>query len=416
MIMRLWGAIPILASVAGALTLSSAARADSLAGKIVGEIKQDIKDELKDRDDGEHARDYKHIVIIYQENHSFDNLYGFWGNVGGDTIDGQSKADAAHTNQVRQDNQTAYSCLLQNDLNLTSPSPLQTTCTDNTGSVAILSAFKNKPFEINDFIPPTATTCPKPVGAFAANGFLKGTGLPGGCTRDIVHRYYNEQYQINGGKQNRYVTGSDASGLSMGYYNTKNLPIYTYLHSRGAPKYVIADSFFQGAFGGSFLNHQWLIAAAAPVFASALNDASANDLHSVVDSNGMPTSTPLYTSPLGTAAKDASLTASCNPPVGRPATPPGIVCGDFAVNTTQPFFQPFAPGTADARRLPPLTNPTIGDRLSAKKVDWAWYAGGWSNANGDVGASGWTNGTGMTCTDPNHHPAAVFPHCPDVNF
>jgi phospholipase C len=79
MIMRLWGAIPILATVAGALTVSSAARAESLADKIVAETKQEIKDEQKDRDDGEHARDYRHIVIIYQENHSFDNLYGFWG-------------------------------------------------------------------------------------------------------------------------------------------------------------------------------------------------------------------------------------------------------------------------------------------------------------------------------------------------
>jgi len=213
------------------------------------------------------------------------------------------------------------------------------------------------------------------------------------------------------------VTGSDAAGLSMGHYNTNKLPIYVYLHTRGAPKYVIADSFYQGAFGGSFLNHQWLIAAAAPIFASAPHDASANDLHSVVDSNGMPPSTPLYPSPLGTAAKDASLTASCNPPTGRPATPPGIVCGDFAVNTTQPFFQPFAPGTADARRLPPLTNPTIGDRLSAKKVDWAWYAGGWSNADGDVGAPGWTNGsTPGVCTDPQHNVNAVYPNCPDALF
>ena len=399
--MRIRAAASILAVILGATTVAPFASADN---------SDDHR--LRHR---EHLKNFKHIVVIYQENHSFDNLYGQWGEVNGERTNGLSGANSSHTVQVRQDNQTPYKCLLQNDVNLTSPTPLPTTCTDDTGT-PFQSAFKNKPFAIEDFIAATDTTCPKPVGAFAPNGFAKGTGLPGGCTKDIVHRFYNEQYQINGGRQNRYVTGSDASGLSMGYYNTKKLPVYAYLHSRGAPQYVIADSFYQGAFGGSFLNHQWLVAAAAPVFASALNDASANDLHSVVDSNGMPTSTPLYTSPLGTAAKDASLTASCNPPTGRPATPPGIVCGDFAVNTTQPFFQPFAPGTADARRLPPLTNPTIGDRLSAKKVDWAWYAGGWSNANGDVGASGWTNGTGITCTDPNHHPAAVFPHCPDVNF
>ena len=366
----------------------------------------------------ESLHEFNHIVVIYQENHSFDNLYGLWGKVNGQSINGLPQADPAHTKQVRQDNATPYSCLLQNDVNLTSP-PLPGTCSDMTG-IPFMSAFKNQPFKIDDYIAPTDTTCPNPVGAFAPNGFLKGTGLPGGCTKDIVHRYYNEQYQINKGKQNRYVTGSDAAGLAMGYYDTKKLPIYSYLHGPGAPKYVIADSFFQGAFGGSFLNHQWLIAAATPMFAGALNDASANDLHSVVDSNGMPTSTALYASPLGAAAKDASLTASCNPPIGRPATPIGVVCGDYAINTTQPFYWSFSPGTADARRLPPLTTPNIGDRLTAGEVDWAWYSGGWSNSNGDVGSPGWTNGTGPACTDPNADTRALtglgWPHCPDKNF
>ena len=87
----------------------------------------------------------------------------------------------------------------------------------------------------------------------------------GGCTRDIVHRFYHEQYQLDGGKQDRYVTGSDAMGLTMGMYDTKALPIYQYLHSPGHPNYAIEDNFFQSAFGGSFLNHQWLIAAASPV-------------------------------------------------------------------------------------------------------------------------------------------------------
>jgi len=407
--MRLWGAIPVFALAIGATALPPAAKAGDRIEKILDELrdlKHDIRDELRDRGrDHDGLKDYEHIVVIYQENHSFDNLYGYWGNVGRDSINGPANADAAHTLQVKQDNQTAYKCLLQNDVNLTSPSPLATSCNDTAGTLAIASAFKNKPFEINDFIPPSATTCPKPVGAFAPNGFLNGSGLPGGCTKDIVHRFYNEQYQINGGRQNRYVTGSDASGLAMGYYDTKKLPIYTYLHSHGAPNYVIADSFFQAAFGGSFLNHQFLVAGVAPQFANA-----PAAFRSVVDANGMPTSTPLYTAT--TAVADKQLTAKCD----QPGLPSGLACGDFAVNTTQPLYQPFSPGTADANRLPPQTSVTIGDRLSARKIDWAWYSGGWSNANGDVGASGWTNGNGITCTDPNHLGTAVFPNCPDVDF
>ncbi|HEY1962718.1 MAG TPA: alkaline phosphatase family protein [Rhizomicrobium sp.] len=359
---------------------------------------------------------FRHIVIIYEENHSFDNLYGLWDNVNGDQVDGLKYAKPAKTVQVQQDNTTPYQCLLQDDVNLTSP-PLPSTCTDSANGMTFNSDFVNAPFEIDNYIAPTDTTCPLPS-QFAPNGVPEGQGQPGGCTRDLVHRYYQEQYQLNGGKQNRYVTGSDAVGLSMGYYNTKQLPIYAYLHTAGAPHYVIADRFFQGAFGGSFLNHQFLVAAAAPVFSGAPNDAGAQDLHSVVDQNGMPTSYPLYSSPLGGQAKDAQLTASCNPPAGRPATPAGVTCGDYAVNTIQPWFLPYAPGTADYKRLPPITNPNIGDRLSEAGVKWAWYSGGWSNAAGEVGAPGWTNGGSKKkgCTDPNHNPASSWPYCPDYLF
>ena len=64
------------------------------------------------------------IVVIYEENHSFDNLYGGW-----ERVNGLDNADRAHTTQVDQDG-APYTCLPQNDVNLTSP-PLTPTCTDS---------------------------------------------------------------------------------------------------------------------------------------------------------------------------------------------------------------------------------------------------------------------------------------------
>jgi phospholipase C len=358
-----------------------------------------------------------HIVVLYQENHSFDNLYGRW-----ERVRGLRAADPAHTRQVNQQGRP-YACLLQDDVNLTSP-PLPADCTDTTTPKAFSSHFRNAPFTIDRYIPATARTCPPP-GVNAPNGVPNGAGLPGGCTRDLVHRYYQERYQLDGGRQDRYVTGSDAIGLTMGTYDTRSLPIYRYLHARRHPRYAIADDFFQAAFGGSFLNHQWLVAAATPTWPNARNDGSADDLHSVVDANGMPTSYPLYASPAGSAVKDNPLTASCRPGPGRGPTPAGVTCGDYAVNTIQPAYQPYAPGTPEARRLPPQTHATIGDRLSRGHVSWAWYSGGWSNADGRVGAPGWTNGTAPApataenprpCPDPNAIPAAQWPNCPDKLF
>jgi phospholipase C len=311
---------------------------------------------------------YTNLVVIYEENHSFDNLYGGWGRVGGQVVNGLPNASSGKTTQVAQDG-SAYRCLLQNDVNLTSPSPLTTTCTDPAHGVPA-SHFGNSWFTIDDYIKPEDTTCPAP-GVFAPNGVLKGQGLPGGCTRDLVHRFYQEQYQIDGGKQDRYVTGSDAVGLVMGRYDTTSLPIYRYLHSKGAPNYVIADNFFQGAFGGSFLNHQWLIAARAPVVTTVPSGVA----NSILDSAGFPNSSyPLYHP--ATPVTDGALTVKCaNPAVNDRAN----ACGNFAVNT----IQPTSPPTSGAAAIPPINDtvyPNIGDRMTARGITWNWYSGGWDDA------------------------------------
>jgi phospholipase C len=48
-----------------------------------------------------------HIVVIYQENHSFDNLYGRW-----EGVNGLRHAPRARTIQVNQAG-VAYQCLLR---------------------------------------------------------------------------------------------------------------------------------------------------------------------------------------------------------------------------------------------------------------------------------------------------------------
>jgi acid phosphatase len=334
----------------------------------------------------------KHIVVIYEENHSFDNLYGGW-----EGVNGRANADAAHTTQVDQAG-NAYSCLRQNDVNLVAAG---SSCSDSRG---FASAFGNAPFTIDTYIKPADATCPPPLQAFSfGNGLLKGTGRPGGCTRDIVHKFYQEQYQLNGGKQNRYVVGSDAIGLVMGGYDTKALPIYTWLHSAHHPSYVIADNFFQAAFGGSFLNHQYLIAARAPEDPNAPATQ-----HSLLDPAGFPNAGyTLYQRNPSATYRDSDFTTACPAPLAT------LACGNFAVNTMQPANEPSG---SFGDKLVVQTFPTIGDRLTAKGVDWAWYGGGWSNAAGVVNGPGWTNGSGPTCSDPNHDPTFTYPKCPDNVF
>jgi acid phosphatase len=261
-----------------------------------------------------------HFVVLYLENHSFDNLYG-----GFPGANGLSNADPAHTVQVDFAGQV-MKCLDQNDPHLTSPPLPADVCSVANGD-PFNSHFANEPFGIDQYVPLDEKT------------------------RDLVHRWYQNQVQIDGGKNDKFVAASDAKGLAMGYYNTGNLPLAQY-----AKRWTLADNFFQGAFGGSFLNHQWLIAARTPLFAGAAKDGGACDIHSVLGANGMPV-----------AGKDLPLTT--------------LADGDWAVNTIQPANPPFAAGTPDCRRLPPLNYATIGDRLSNAGIDWAWYSGGWDDAN-----------------------------------
>ncbi len=241
-----------------------------------------------------------HLVVIYDENHSFDNLYGLFPGA-----NGISRASDTATTQVDLATGQPYTCLPQTDSHL------------------IGTCLPDQPFDITKYVPADQKT------------------------RDLVHRYYQEQVQIDGGKMDQFVTVSDAKGLSIGYYPTEQLPV-----AKEAAKYVLADNFFHGAFGGSFLNHQWLVCACTPVYANAVSDGSSKDLHTVLGANGLPV-----------AGHDGQLTTKAT--------------GDFAINT---IFPASVPTIASARQLPLLHNTTIGDELSTKNVSWAWYSGGWNNA------------------------------------
>jgi acid phosphatase len=338
-------AVGILAVATGTFAASSATGAPSSAGGHPAAL----------------PGGFKHLVVIYEENHSFDNLYGGWGSVNGQAVNGTQSVT-----QVDQ-NGTAYGCLLQDDVNLTSP-PLANTCQDAAHGITA-SNFTNHTFTIDDYIKPADTTCPVNEGDFSKpNGFLNGTGTAGGCTRDLVHKFYQNIYQIDGGKSDRYVTGSDAIGLTMGQYDTKALPIYTYLHSAGAPNYVLADNFFQAAFGGSFLNHQWLIAARTPI--DGTNVAG----HAVLDSNGGVKQYPLY-HPTGPVV-DGNDTVVC-PDGGQSYA---AACGNWAVNTVQPTNTPSGSFGAKIAPIDDAVYPNIGDRLSAANISWNWFAGGWDDA------------------------------------
>ncbi|RMN82019.1 hypothetical protein ALQ52_200157 [Pseudomonas cannabina pv. alisalensis] len=178
--------------------------------------------------------------------------------------------------------------------------------------------------------------------------------------------------QINDGLNDCFVAWADAGGLTMGNYAQSQYSLRLWDVAR---EFVLCDNFFQGAFGGSFLNHQYLISATAPVYPNAADSPAKSQIASLQSMNPLdPRLKPLDKSP---------ASAMEGPPQFGPSaiTPDG-----YAVNTMAPPYWPTwlrdlqnpdysKPDLANV--LVPQSHEHIGDKLSKRNVDWAWYAGAW---------------------------------------
>ncbi|MFS2161220.1 acid phosphatase [Pseudomonas sp. Pseusp122] len=191
-------------------------------------------------------------------------------------------------------------------------------------------------------------------------------------TRDLWHVFYQNQMQINGGKNDKFVAWADSGGLTMGYYPQSQYSLRLW---DVAKEFVLCDNFFQGAFGGSFLNHQYLISARAPFYPDAASSVAKAQIATLESDDPLDIRLkPLEKSPA------SAMT-------GAPQFGPSLLTPDgFAVNTMAPPYWPTwlrDPEKPDyskpdlANVLVPQTHEHIGDKLSKKNIDWAWYAGAW---------------------------------------
>ncbi|WP_017737122.1 acid phosphatase [Pseudomonas sp. CBZ-4] len=191
-------------------------------------------------------------------------------------------------------------------------------------------------------------------------------------TRDLWHVFYQNQMQINGGKNDNFVAWGDSGGLVMGYYAQSRYSLRLW---DVAKEFVLCDNFFQGAFGGSFLNHQYLISATAPFYPNAAQSVAKAQIATLQSDD--PSDTRLK--PLDKSPASAMT--------GAPQFGPSALTPDgFGVNTLAPPYWPTwirdlenpdysKPDLPNV--LVPQTHEHIGDKLSKKNIDWAWYAGAW---------------------------------------
>ncbi len=298
-----------------------------------------------------------HILVIYAENHSFDNLYGLFAGV-----NGVAQATAEQKTQLDHDGKPLPR--LPPVYTLGKPDP------------RFPQNLPNGPFRID--APPVSARTDQIV-------------------PNPIHNYYQNIEQINGGKNNLFVAMTTVGAWAMGYYDGSSMRLWHW-----AKEYVLTDNFFMGAFGGSFLNHQWLVCACTPVDLGA--PASA---HVQLDESGKLKKQP--------GSPKSVLEGPVQVFDGR-ISPDGYI-----VNTSQPPYQPSGippaaggdPDLADPAQhpSPPQTAKTIGDTLSAKGVSWVWYAGGWNAALADGRRDPkekrsviYSSGAGSPIFQPHHQP------------
>jgi phospholipase C len=247
-----------------------------------------------------------HIIVLYLENRSFDNLLGEYPGANG-------LAKAQSTLQ-RDRSGTPYKVLPSPD------GPFDVEGNPPAVRAIKIGALPNAPFAI-DRVSPAATIDI--------------------VTRGLAHLFYTNRAQIHDGANDRFAQLSDARGFSMGHYSAAAMARTNLWKAAGGG--VLFDNFFQGAFGGSFLNHIWLVCACPPMW---LRPPARQ--RSVLDAEGVPIEERRVTT-----ARD----------------------GDYAVNTTQSLF--LNDGRQGNDLLPAQTSVTIGDRLTERGIDWAWYSEGW---------------------------------------
>jgi len=241
-----------------------------------------------------------HIVVIFEENRSFDNFFGKFPGANGFATAG------AWSPQIGPDGKP-YKYL---------PAAIDNNLKPAAEDSRFPGQLPNQPFEINPYV-----------------SLEEDTG-------DLIHAFYQEQMQINGGAMNRFAAVSNAKGLVMGYFDISD----TYLWKL-ARDFALGDAMFHSAFGGSFLNHSFLVCSCAFKWPNAPESMVAR-----VDASGA-------------MVKDGQV------------TPDG-----YAVNTSRSVYLHAPSDTDQTKLVPPQTMPHIGDRLDAKGISWKWYSGGYDDA------------------------------------
>jgi len=350
----------------------------------------------------------KHVIIVVGENHTFDNLFGTYKPRAGQTIDNllskgivrEDGSPGPHFDKAQQ--------LIGRD---TAKYHAETV---STGAYATLpQPYTTYGIGLPPGVPDTRFPADLPNGPYQISKYVPYAAYTG----DPVHRFFQMWQDVDGGKLDKFVwieetigTGSNGApppaggfnpkegAISMGFYNMNPYKDASGKSSSGdaaifkslADQYAISDNYHQAVMGGTGANFQALVAGDAAFFTNTDLDGTA----AVPFSNQIENPDPVegtnnyYTqdgysggSYVNCADTSAPGVASVKQQLHRQGVPqsncaPGhyYLLNNYNLywNQTSSNARTLGPKSFT---LPPQSNPTIADVMSAHGVSWRYYSG-----------------------------------------
>ncbi|HTO55295.1 MAG TPA: alkaline phosphatase family protein [Myxococcota bacterium] len=357
---------------------------------------------------GETATPIKHVIIVVGENHTFDNLFGTYKPRPGQTVDnllsrGIVNADgspgphfARAAQRIGSDTQKYQARTISTDSYDTLPQPWTTYgigLPQGVPDTRFPDDLPNGPYQISKYVP------------YAA------------YTGDPVHRFFQMWQDVDGGLHDKFAwveetigTGSNGNpppaggfnpmegAISMGFYNMNPFtdasgqaqPGDAAIFKSLADHWAISDNYHQAVMGGTGANFQALVSGDAAFFTNPDLDGTpalpfANQIENpdpVAGTNNYYTQDGYgggsYVncadpSQPGVASVDLQLLLQG---VRRNNCAPGHY---YLVNNYNLYWNQTSAATrplgSDQFTLPPQSNATIADVMTAHGVSWKYYSG-----------------------------------------
>lgn len=346
----------------------------------------------------------KHVIIVVGENHTFDNLFGTYQPLPGQTIDNLLSKGIVNADGSPGPN-FARAAQNQGKDTLAYKAKTQTTGTYDT----LPQPYTTYGIGLPQGVPDTRFPANLPNGPYQISWYVPYAAYTG----DPVHRFFQMWQDVDGGKLDKFVwveetigTGSNGSpppaggfnpqegAISMGFYNMN-----PYVDAAGKPhhadaltfrrladRFAISDNYHQAIMGGTGANFQALVSGDAAFFTNPDGSAGVPYGNQIENPNPVKGTNNYYkqdgysggsyvncadNGAAGVAGVKEQLQAQH---VSNANCAPGHY---YLVNNYSMYWNEDGTTKAlgsDKFVLPPQTNPTIADVMTAHNVSWKYYS------------------------------------------